>query len=192
LGSSTGTKTELHLLLERIAARDADALKALYDRTSASVFGLAVRILRNASDAEEVTLDVYHRLWLRAASYDSNRGSVWTLLSLMARSIAIDRLRAARSRLPAADAEHAAEEPMSPEPNPEVEHQAAEGRRRILQAMQTLSAKQRQAVELAFFEGLTHEEIAARLREPLGTIKGRIRAGLSILRSLLGREGLGD
>ncbi len=181
-------RRELQQLLARIAQRDADALKTLYERTSASVFGLALRIVRNVNDAEEVTLDVYQRLWTRAGTYDPQRGSVWTLLLLMARSIAIDRLRAARSRVRSTGSIDLEEDWTAPEPTPEAVHHQQEFRQRMQDALLSLSRVQREAVELAFFEGLTHEEVAVRLGQPLGTIKGRIRSALALLRIRLRKE----
>jgi len=145
---------------------------------------VALRILRNPLDAEEVTLDVFLQVWRRAASFDPRRGSVATWLVLMARCRAIDRLRSLSARL-----KH--EEPGSAEnlnlacgmASPEKAAAGGERQRRLAEALAVLTAEQRQVIELAFFAGLTHTEVAARLRQPIGTVKTRIRLGMMKLRA---------
>jgi RNA polymerase sigma-70 factor (ECF subfamily) len=164
-------------------------LNGLYDLTASRIYGLALRILRNEADAQEVTLDVYTRIWRRAADYDASRGSAWTLMVLITRNLAIDRLRTRRSQPQASDAEGVLEELKEELPGPETRFESMETRERIQRVFAGLPEEQREVLTLAFFEGLTHTEAAARLGQPLGTVKTRIRAGLARLRrALLDRE----
>jgi RNA polymerase sigma-70 factor (ECF subfamily) len=146
---------------------------------------LAVRILRDEDHAEEVLIDVYMQVWRRAAEYSAARGKPSAWLLTIARTRAIDRLRAKRSR-------SAREEPIGEQldavasaDDPEAASARNEGRRRVLAAIATLPAEQKRAIELAFFPGLSHAEIADKLGEPLGTVKTRIRLGMMKLREVL-------
>jgi RNA polymerase sigma-70 factor (ECF subfamily) len=175
-------------LLERTAGGDTDALARIYDGTASLVYGLALRIVGDAGNAEEVTEDVFLQVWRQAARYDASRsGAVHWLLTL-ARSRAIDRLRAgASSRSRHAPLEDAGEvHDAAPGP----EHAAVAGERRTLvrNALARLSRDQRQAVELAYFRGMSHSQIAAHVGAPLGTVKTRIRLGMEHLRSALGAD----
>jgi len=164
-----------------IAAGDQGALASLYDATSRLIYGMALRILSNPADAEEVTLDIYTQVWRGAASFDERRGSVVAWLMAMARSRAIDRLRsrALRSRReePLADlyTPVATQAPVPPGVGQEVQA-----------ALRSLAPEQREAIELAYWYGYSHSELAARLGQPLGTVKTRIRMGMMKLRSQLG------
>ncbi len=157
----------------------------LYDNTSPMLYSLALRILNDPADAEEVVLDVYLEIWRTPARFNAERGTVWALLNVMTRTRAIDRLRRAGTRrsreLPI---ENGYDSP-SPAPAPETQTIFEQERGWILGVMQTLTADQRQAIELAFFSGLTHSEIAESLGAPLGTIKTRIRVGMQKLREQL-------
>lgn len=173
-------------LVERCAAGDQAALAELYDESSRLVYTVALRILRDAADAEEVALDVYMQVWRTAAGYSDERGSVGTWLVMLARTRAIDRLRArdSRTRL---------EDPLLPDlefaaatPSPEQEAQGRSDRARVVSAIRSLPPAQRQAVELAIFSGFTHSELALRLNQPLGTVKTRVRQGMMKLRASLG------
>jgi RNA polymerase sigma-70 factor (ECF subfamily) len=172
-------------LLSRIALRDAAALSSLYDLTASAVHGVCRRILRDASDAEEATGDVFLQVWQKAARFDPARGDALTWLLTLARSRAIDRLRArgAVRRLETGldDGRDAA----SPDPGPEATSSLAQRAARVREALAELPVEQREAVELAYFEGLTHTEIAERLAQPLGTAKSRIRLALAHLRRAL-------
>lgn len=163
-----------------------EALTQLYDITSAAVNGLLLRILVRPPDAEEVLLDVYMKAWKNASSYAPARGSVECWLLMMARSIAIDRLRQKRSQMRTivSEPEHAPE-PASPEASPEEQTARGQWRTRILAVLSELPPDQREAIELAFFGGFSHAELASRLGQPLGTIKSRIRTALLHLRKLL-------
>lgn len=171
--------------MRRIRNRDAESLARLYDETSRFLYGLSLQILRDPADAEEVILDVYQHVWNHAHLYDESRGNVWNWLAVVTRHRAIDRLRQANSR-------RAREAPIDPEkerkaadPVPQEDLILKEERAIVRRAMDSLKPDQRQAIELAFFGGLTHVEVAERLGAPLGTIKTRIRAGLRRLREAM-------
>ena len=171
--------------LAGIRAGDPRSLQALYDETARLLYGLAYRILNNQADAEEVILDVYQQVWTSAHRYDETRGRVWNWLTVMTRSRAIDRLRQANLRR---TRELTGEEPAhtaSGIPPPEAQSIFAQERLLVRQAMANLQTDQRQAIELAFFSGLSHTEVAETLGAPLGTIKTRIRVGIQKLREAL-------
>jgi len=174
-------------LLARLEVRDEFALAALYDRHSAYAHAIALRILGAPDEAEEVTQDVFWRLWKGNIRYDSSRGRFSTWLYAMTRNRSLDRLRA-RRRQPATDPMPETPVFRAPE-DPEDEAGAAQKRRRVLAALSALPDEQRRAIELCFYEGLTHREAAERLKEPLGTVKGRVKLAMDKLRvSLRGIE----
>lgn len=169
--------------VRRCALAESAALAKLYDESSAVVFAVAVRMLRNEADAEEVTLDTYTQLWRTASGYDPARGTVSAWLVTIVRSRAIDKLRAARNHL-----EHPLEtgiEPCATSVNPEENCMLSQRRRQVLAALNQLPTEQREALELAYYSGLPHSELAERLGQPLGTVKTRIRLGMNKLRELL-------
>ncbi len=174
-------------LVERIRHGDKDALSELYDASSAQVFGLIVRIVSDRATAEEIALDIYVQVWKAAASFDPQRGSAAAWLFLMARSRAIDYLRSkmgqARDREQALPEEYRQVRDDAPDP----EQAAGAGSRRavIVKALAELEPEKRQAIELAFFGGLSHGEISDRLDLPIGTVKTRIRSGMQKLRKAL-------
>ena len=172
--------------LERCAARDPSALAALYDQSNRLVYTMALRILRDTADAEEVTLDVYMQVWKAAGNYSVERGSVGTWLVMLARTRAIDRLRSRESRTRLEDPLPEKTQFPAVAPSPEQEAQGNRHRALVISALESLSPEQRQAVELAIFSGFTHSELAVRLNQPLGTVKTRVRQGMMKLRAALG------
>ena len=180
-----------YLLMDRMCAGDQAAMRAMYDKYSGLVFTLALRILHDRMAAEDCLIDVFWELWSRCGQYDHSRGSPLTYLMTLARSRAIDRRRAAMRR-PALQTDRS-EDPPPPEPDPSgttpladcVSKELAE---RVRAAMARLDPAQRQAVELNFFDSLSHSEIAERLGKPLGTVKTNIRQGLIRLRDLIRME----
>jgi RNA polymerase sigma-70 factor (ECF subfamily) len=169
--------------IRRAASGDADALAALYDRHSRVIYSLAFRIMGDASDAEEVVQDVFAQVWRQAARYDTSRGAVIAWMLMMTRSRAIDRIRSRRGLPPVApDSWKGLAEMVDPAQGPELTTLTADQIGRVREALNALPLTQRLAIQLAFYEGLTHVEIAERLEEPLGTVKTRIRLGLLKLR----------
>jgi RNA polymerase sigma-70 factor, ECF subfamily len=173
-----------HTALERMARGDHDALAELYDRHARLVYSLALRIVRDQGDAEDVVQEVFSQAWRQAERYRSSRGNVIAWLLNLTRSRAIDRLRGRRSRPEAAGDALALEIPDLAQPVDETLARSGQATQ-IRAAVETLSLLQRMAIELAFYEGLTHVEIAERLELPLGTVKTRIRQGLLKLKDQL-------
>jgi RNA polymerase sigma-70 factor (ECF subfamily) len=178
-------------LVEQMAQGRQDALARLYDETSSMINGLLLRILERPEDAEEVLLDVYMKAWKYAGRYAEKRGTVRAWLMIMARNAGIDRIRQRRAqpRTLAFEPE-TTPEPVSAELSPEEQTSEQQRRRRVEIVLRELPPEQRAAVELAFFGGLTHAELAERLGEPLGTIKSRIRMALQRLRGLMEESAL--
>jgi len=168
-----------------IQNRQAEALAQLYDETSRLLYGLASRILSDPADAEEVLLDTYQNVWNAAGSFDASRGSVLSWLATMTRNRAIDRLRQGSTRRSRELPWNPEQEWASDRPIPEAQLQFGEERALILSAMAALAPEQREAIDLAFFGGMTHVEVAETLNAPLGTIKSRIRTGIQKLREVL-------
>lgn len=179
-------------LLQRIAVRDEGALADLYDRHSAVAYAVILRILRDPADADDVLQETFVRVWSRADTYDPSLGSPAAWLTRIARNRAIDRLRAKRVRRDIAvepgvtpDGEPA---PL-PEPEdhttPELVAEQTATSTALRAAMLFLPAAQRQLIEAAFFEGYTHHELSTRFGVPLGTVKTRIRTGLTAMRGRL-------
>jgi RNA polymerase sigma-70 factor (ECF subfamily) len=177
-------------LVARAAAGDERAIGQLYDRYGAVLYAVAYRISGLRADAEEVVLEAFAQAWREAPRFEAGRGSVAGWLTTIARSRALDLVRA-RSRRDRITATAAADRPgVSPamgsfRPDPARALDNDERRRQVRQALETLSAPQRQAIELAYFEGLSQSEIAERLQEPLGTVKTRVRLGMQKLRECL-------
>jgi RNA polymerase sigma-70 factor (ECF subfamily) len=171
-------------LVQSIAAGDQRALHALYERTHRIVFTLAVRITNNRDTAEEVTLDVFHDVWRKAPSYDPANGTVVGWIMNQARSRAIDRLRH-EQRKKRVDQHPDNPDPATDESDPHDTLALREQGLILRNALAVLTTHERQAIETAFFLELTHAEVAARLNQPLGTVKTRIRSGLEKLRQAL-------
>jgi RNA polymerase sigma-70 factor (ECF subfamily) len=173
-------------LVRSIAAGDQRALHALYERTHRLVFTLIVRITRNRETAEELTLDVFHDVWRRASTYDAADGSVVGWIMNQARSRAIDRLRFDQRKKRVN--QHAHDPiPVTAPRGPQEACDLQEQGRLLQDALTVLTQDERQVIETAFFSELTYEEVAARLKQPLGTVKTRIRSGLMKLRQALAR-----
>ncbi len=171
-------------MVRYIAEGDQRALHSLYELTHRIVFTLIMRIINNRETAEELTLDVYHNVWRRASTYDPANGSVVGWIVNQARSRAIDRLRYEHRKKRV----HTETTP-SPDGRASVDPQqtlhTGEQTRLLQSALGVLNAEERQAIEMAFFAELTYPEVASRLKQPLGTIKSRIRSGLRKLRNTL-------
>jgi RNA polymerase sigma-70 factor (ECF subfamily) len=166
---------------------DEDALGVLYDRYGRLVFSVAYGVVYNQETAEEVTQDIFSRAWDKADAYDPQQAKVSTWLTRMARNLAIDRLRREKIR----PSQHGiswaevAAEPVTENNLPETAVQLRLDQRRVRTAVASLPPAQQEALALAYFQGYSHSEIAEALNEPLGTVKGRIRAAMQKLRVLL-------
>jgi RNA polymerase sigma-70 factor, ECF subfamily len=173
-------------LLRRIAAQDRDALTEFYDQTARPLFSMACRMLGNVPDAEEVIQDVFVQIWTKAAKFDAEKGQPFHWVLALTRNRCIDGLRARQRRSRVLDdmnGGRALDQAVEPAPlnAPLMENDIAV----IQSVVNNLPKDQRQAIEMAFFGGLTHQEIAESLNEPLGTIKARIRRGMLKLREAL-------
>jgi RNA polymerase sigma-70 factor, ECF subfamily len=171
--------------LARIAHGDQSAFAELYDRHARLVYSLALRILQDRADAEDIVQEVFAQVWAQAGRYDASRGAVAAWMLMLTRSRAIDRLRAKRVRPEAAADAEAAENLMDFAAAQDLELLSAEQVTRLQRALKELPDAQRIALELAYYEGLTHVQVAARLGEPLGTVKTRIRHAVITLREAL-------
>lgn len=173
-------------LLERVARGDRDAVMTLYDRFSGVLLAVALRVLGQRAEAEDVVQDVFARVWREAASFNRQRGSAAAWLITLARNRSIDVVRARRRR-----SEHEADEPdaapVEPLATPEGALSDAQRAAAVRLAMSALRPEQRAVLELAYFSGLSHSEIAARLDQPLGTVKTRIAQSVRKLREELAR-----
>ena len=174
-------------LFARIAAGDRDAFGLFYDRYAPVLFGFCVRILKDARDAEDVLQEAFIQVWRDARRFDATRASVKTWLFTVARSRALDR---GRSR-------HSIEQRFSAAPDESLDRAGDGGqetavlRDYVSRCLEKLSESEQAVLRLAYFDGYTQEEIAARLNEPLGTVKSRTRSGLTKLRAITGEGGAG-
>jgi len=175
-------------LLTLIAKGDRRAFGHLYDRSSQVLFTLSLRMLGDREEAEDLLQEVYTEVWRKSVRYDARRGSAMAWLITLTRSRGIDRLRARASRghgmtdsIDDAPVAHT----QGRDPTPFEQQADAEVRVMVMKALVELPAAQRQALELSYYEGLSHSEIAARLKEPVGTIKTRIKLGMSKLKTSL-------
>ncbi|HUB08512.1 MAG TPA: sigma-70 family RNA polymerase sigma factor [Myxococcales bacterium] len=176
--------------MNRVARGDQWALRALYDRYASRLTALALRSLGNRGEADEIVQETFVEAWKRAREFDPSRGSVGAWLTTIARTRAIDRLRSLSASKRAATA--SAAEPLPSPVNPGEEAAQRQAAARVRAALATLPAEQREALELAYFEGLSHREIAERTGQPLGTVKTRVRLGMEKLLACLGDLGGGE
>jgi len=166
-------------LVTAIRSGDQGAMAALYDRYSSIVYSVSLRVLQDTGAAEDVLQDIFMQLWRNPGAFDASRGNMAAWLAVIARHRAIDALR---RRRPENDIEDVI---VSVEPDLASEADRSRTMDKVRGALQTMPSLQRSALEMAYFEGLTHSEIAEKTGEPLGTIKTRIRTGLTSLRRVL-------
>jgi RNA polymerase sigma-70 factor, ECF subfamily len=165
-------------LVTAVRAGDESAMAALYDRYSSIVYSVALRVLQDTGAAEDVLQDIFMQLWRKPAAFDASRGNMAAWLAVIARNRAIDALR---RRRPESDIEEVV---VSVQPDLASDADRTRAMDKVRGALETMPAAQRSALEMAYFEGLTHSEIAEKTGEPLGTIKTRIRTGLLVLRKV--------
>jgi RNA polymerase sigma factor (sigma-70 family) len=177
-------------LLTRIAQRDQSALSALYDRYAKIIYAIAFKSLRSVEESEEVVLDVFAQVWRIAERYDIQKGRVDTWIFTLARSRILDRLRKLQRTSPSTTFSLDAVEIQPKADNIDLFEQAfiAERRSQVMTAMKKLPDQQRLVIELAYYQGLTQSQIAAVTSVSLGTVKTRIRLGLTKLKSILNSE----
>jgi RNA polymerase sigma-70 factor, ECF subfamily len=188
-GESTTVSADDQALIARLVAHDADALGLLYDRYGRLAYAIALRITGSRDVAEEVVQDAFYNVWRDAASFRPQTGSVTSWISAITRHRAIDATRS--KRFQAGRREEAMDMglPVGDADSPERQTDERLLRQEVLAALRELPAPQRQAIELAYYGGMTRSEIAEQLGEPIGTIKTRLRLGMARLRSLLRPHG---
>jgi RNA polymerase sigma-70 factor, ECF subfamily len=177
--SDTNAMTSDLALVTAIRSGGQDAMAALYDRYSSIVYSVALRVLQDTGAAEDVLQEIFMQLWRNPGAFDANRGNMAAWLAVISRHRAIDALR---RRRPENNIEDLV---VSVEPDLAGNADRTRTMERVRGALETMPSTQRSALEMAYFEGLTHVEIADKTGEPLGTIKTRIRAGLLSLRKVL-------
>ena len=185
-GKESGAATDDETLMQQIALRDAKALALLYQRYGSKLYGLAVKMLQNHQESEEVLQDVFVQLWKRAGQYDRAKASPFSWAIIMVRHACIDRLRFRTRKKTLLDRFQLIQ------PADEVEAgdarallMASETTRRIAAALEQLPSEQWEPIQMAFYQGLSQWEIAEKTQQPLGTVKSRIRRGMFKLRELL-------
>jgi RNA polymerase sigma-70 factor (ECF subfamily) len=178
------TELEDRDLIQRMALKDAEALDAFYERYNRLAFSLIVRILGDPAEAEDVLVDVFWQVWQQSSRYNASRGKPVAWVLTIARSRAIDALRASNRR----QVKHEPLEPDQPALNDSAEDDVyvrSDMQKAVREALQMLSEQQRIPLEMAYFQGMSHTEIASALSQPLGTVKDRIRTGMMHLRRTL-------
>lgn len=179
------TEQDDRVLVTAIGHKQQEALDQLYERYRTVVYHLALKVLNNHESAEEIVLEVFWQVWREAERYDAQRGSVGAWIATVARSRAIDALRARRGNPATGEEVDDRLMPGDPDDDPEARASLDQRAEFVRTALENLPADQRTALELSFFSGLSHIEIAERLQEPLGTVKTRIRTAMLRLRERL-------
>lgn len=177
------TPADLARLLDRIAEGDRAAFQAVYDATSAKLFGVVLRILRDRDVAEDILQEAYVRIWDNAARFDATKASPITWMATIARNRAIDEVRRRRPRL--SDDAEALERIADPAPSPARQAEAREDLGRLDDCLKALEGERAQMVRLAYLDGLSREELAVRFGHPVGTIKSWLRRSLMQLRDCM-------
>lgn len=181
--SSPAERDELNQLLQQTGHNDQKAFAELYKRTSPKLFGVCLRMLRDRGEAEEVLQETYTTVWRRAGSFDASRASAITWLVTLSRNKAIDRLRQHSEEL--LDDPSILDETVDEQPTPAVGAEISQEHQRLQQCLNELEPQQQSSVREAFFTGATYNELAARCKVPLGTMKSWIRRSLMQLRTCL-------
>lgn len=184
--SREGSADRLAQLLARCALKDQRAFAELYAASAPQLYGVALRILRRWEWAEEVLQDCYVSIWHHAAQYAPQRSAPLTWMTSIARNRALDRLRRPQIEAQAEDYDLALEAWQDEDPGPLERLAAAADARALARCLGELESRQRQSIALAFFHGLSHSQLAAHMKQPLGTVKTWVRRGLQRLRACLG------
>jgi RNA polymerase sigma-70 factor (ECF subfamily) len=184
-GTPTPASLQEPELMRRVAQQDKDAFSGLYDRYSQLAFNLAWRVLNERQEAEDVVQEVFLQVWREAASFDMKRGNLSTWIATITRSRAIDKLRSRKARRIYNAGNEDSGEVVERLPEVGMGRDYLDNRILVNKAFASLSGEQRTALEMAYYEGMSQSEIAEALREPLGTVKTRIRSGLTRLREVL-------
>ncbi len=182
---STGTAPTLEELIAAAARGNEQAFADLYDQTSSRVYGMVLRVIRDAAQAAEVTQDIYLEVWKQSARFDAGKGAVLPWLLMIAHRRAVDRVRSAQSSI-VRDDKYAMLNEERPYDSVSEQVQTSLEAQRVHKVLHDLTPAQREAVSLAYFGGYTHSEVAELLKIPLGTVKTRIRDGLIRMRDALG------
>lgn len=173
-------------LMQRIAQRDDKALAELYGRFSKALYNVIFGIVKRKEDAEEILCEIFFQVWEKAPAYDIAKGSVYTWLLTMARNRSIDRLRSKGFKNGRAESAMETDDVAGQDGHSQLDNVVLEERAGIVKtALGKISRDQRRVLETAYFEGLTHSEIAASLGVPLGTVKSRVRDGMKAMQALL-------
>jgi RNA polymerase sigma-70 factor, ECF subfamily len=170
-------------LIQQVVNQNRAALSALYDRYARVVYSVAYRSLNSVEESEEVVMDVFAKIWMTAASYDSTKARVDTWIFMMTRSRVLDRLRSKQRRGKVTTAITVFDTPTTTN-DTSLDLEVAERRQVVLTALASLPVEQRQVLELAYYQGWSQREIAEHTGTALGTVKTRIRLGLEKLRSI--------
>jgi RNA polymerase sigma-70 factor, ECF subfamily len=189
----SATDADDQLLIAAVARGESQALEVLYDRYSGVVYRLAFRMLKHREQSEEIVQEVFWRVWRRSSSFERERGRVAQWIFGIAHNLCIDEMRRMRARPnPVYDDENhpVIQQLIDDQVDVPAAAWASEQRRVIVSALASLPSAQREAIELAYFGGLSHQEIADQLDRPLGTIKTRVRLGLQKLGSILSLSGM--
>jgi RNA polymerase sigma-70 factor (ECF subfamily) len=181
--SETGSNS-LEALLAQVALCDRAAFDALYRSTASRLFGICLRVLAQRAEAEDALQDVYTSVWRKAAQFDATKASATAWLAMIARNKAIDRLRSMPSQQARASIE-LADNVEDPAASPPQQAQTATDRAQLEDCLERLEPRRRSLIRAAFFDGLTYEELSAKIEAPLGSIKSWIRRGLLQLRECL-------
>lgn len=179
------TDQPLIVLMEGIAQGNQDSFASFYDHTHRLVFGLALRILNDRGIAEEITMDVYLQVWRQAANFETQRGTPLSWLMTIARTRAIDRLRASSHLRQENETLDAVVHRAVPAESPETSTLLSEKQRIVREGLDQLPLEQRRLIEAAYFEGLSQSELAEKFKLPLGTVKTRVRTGMMALKKHL-------
>jgi len=178
-------------LMERLSYQDLTAFRTIYNRYSSLVYSASLRVLRDASLAEDMVQEIFLRIWRKPESYVAQRGKFATWLTSVTRNRAVDEIRSRNRRYrheTASPEEQEWDVPGDERDDPALTAEMSDQRRIILRALSGLPAEQKKVIELAYFGGLTQQEISERLKQPLGTVKTRIRLGMQKLRTALASD----